>query len=937
MSDSQEAPTSQWCLEQVASPRAARAAEAIVNLLKNHEVPESGWESRWRAAAMLSDSEALLQAMPRFTFDRQLLPGPLQSYSVFQEGVREALNSAQVRARAAAGTKPPHGVYGPWQGGRQPDQGLPRPNVAPTCTHLRIAALNMRGGLGAHGGLKHRHQRLLALIAQLQAENVHIAVLSEPRLGPGFTWPANLGYTFLGERSTLPDTVAVILDDRCLPVVSQVADVGSSRALWLSISSKSGGPPLLVLAAYGLHKLNAPTARVSFWQERVQEFQTLRLQASYQNSRLVLLGDLNTHMPGLVAANHQYCGATEQAIHQLITSPGGLSLTVCNPAGAPTLDAGTALDVVAAAPALKVHVTVQPCEERTVPSDHLHLFATVDMQIPLYARQQDPIIQWARGAKWDDATQPVLPALLFIGAWATLASRWAAVREQLRNNKWGGLRQWLVDIVAWWRAVALTLAGHVAGLVLLHKSGVKPKKRISPVLDWLHDPRAHNLSSVELRVREEMCLSNDLQNRTQRLIAKHARLWCIDRALADRLLSATLKPRQGLVLALTGSCGRELPQARAISVITQDLLSRAAAKGHGTTAMNEAINAEVHAARAQALIEASVLKEDPVTWLEVAEAIKHMPSNKASVRLPRAVARVQAYPVTLLTWALCCLIAVTSKLPCIWMREVSPVDKTGSGVIRLTKQIRPITCVDDIETILDTIWLGQVRPQLEQFMGFEQSGGRFDHIVVVIGVVLLLQARKAQQLPSLLQVADLQQGYESVWRQALRCLTRRARLKGWHWLLLDAWLGNETLRVRVGGAVGMAVSILHHSIGQGKVSGTHLFGTFATALTRTWQQHCCGLGITVDPAANLARHLCRHGAPGLQPAVHDHNAPWLDKWVKHLMPMSDVARLEEVESTAPCRFPYQQYVDDAIIPALHAPALAKANKAISGRLRLMAA
>ena len=410
---------------------------------------------------------------------------------------------------------------------------------------------------------------------------------------------------------------------------------------------------------------------------------------------------------------------------------------------------------------------------------------------------------------------------------------------------------------------------------------------------------------------------------------KHARLWCIDRALADRLLSATLKPRQGLVLALTDSCGRELPQARAISVITQDLLSRAAAKGHGTTAMNEAINAEVHAARAQALIEASVLKEDPVTWLEVAEAIKHMPSNKASVRLPRAVARVQAYPVTLLTWALCCLIAVTSKLPSIWMREVSPVDKTGSGVIRLTRQIRPITCVDDIETILDTIWLGQVRPQLEQFMGFEQSGGRFDHIVVVIGVVLLLQARKAQQLPSLLQVADLQQGYESVWRQALRCLTRRARLKGWHWLLLDAWLGNETLRVRVGGAVGMAVSILHHSIGQGKVSGTHLFGTFATALTRTWQQHCCGLGITVDPAANLARHLCRHGAPGLQPAVHDHNAPWLDKWVKHLMPMSDVARLEEVESTAPCRFPYQQYVDDAIIPALHAPALAKANKAIS--------
>ena len=343
--------------------------------------------------------------------------------------------------------------------------------------------------------------------------------------------------------------MAVIIDDRCLSAVSQVAEVGNNRALWLSVSAPDGGAPLLVLAAYGLHKLKAPLARISFWQDRMQEAQWLRKQALFRHSAILLAGDVNAHLPGLAASNQQYCGQTERAIHRIISDRACFGLCICNPSGAPTLEAGTALDVIAASPNLRVQVTVQPAEQKTVPSDHLHLFATVDVQVPVQSKQQDFIVQWARNADWGHAAQPVLPALLFVGAWAALASRWAVIREKLRRDQWVGVRQWLVDIAAWWRAVIFTLAGHVAGLVLFRKPGPGPRKQQRSPEDWLHDATTLNMSSVELRIQEESRLANYVYDKGRRLIARHARLWNLDRSLADKLLSATLKPKQGIVLA----------------------------------------------------------------------------------------------------------------------------------------------------------------------------------------------------------------------------------------------------------------------------------------------------------------------------------------------------------------------------------------------------
>ena len=39
---------------------------------------------------------------------------------------------------------------------------------------------------------------------------VRVAVISDPRLGPGMVWPEWTGATYLGERSRNPDSVAVV-------------------------------------------------------------------------------------------------------------------------------------------------------------------------------------------------------------------------------------------------------------------------------------------------------------------------------------------------------------------------------------------------------------------------------------------------------------------------------------------------------------------------------------------------------------------------------------------------------------------------------------------------------------------------------------------------------------------------------------------------------
>ena len=189
--------------------------------------------------------------------------------------------------------------------------------------------------------------------------------------------------------------------------------------------------------------------------------------------------------------------------------------------------------------------------------------------------------------------------------------------------------------------------------------------------------------------------------------------------------------------------------------------------------------------------------------------------------------------------------------------------------------------MDDVESLLDGVWLSQVRHTLEQFMTPQQTGGRFEHFRLVLGIVLTLQARLVQRQGSLLQVADLVRGFESVPRNMLRWLLRHAGLKGWQWLIPDIALGKELMRVRVGRMLGSLAVLEHNSIGQGKRSGVHLFGVYTKALLAA--VNSVHQGIPID-----------------------------------------------LQSPEPVKFPFQQYVDDAIATAESPVELQAINATLSG-------
>lgn len=183
----------------------------------------------------------------------------------------------------------------------------PRPRICqipPPCL-LRLASLNLQGGLGARGRGTAKLQRIAALTAQLKAERVRVAVLSEPRFAPRAAWPSDTGYIFLGHRSCKPDTVALLVAEDVLPMCRQLDHIRSPHHMWLQVQVAEQCRCVLILCACGL----APTSeRLGFWFAISRELADLRKDTCWQQCPVILAGDLNCHFP-FFSKNVRYGGS----------------------------------------------------------------------------------------------------------------------------------------------------------------------------------------------------------------------------------------------------------------------------------------------------------------------------------------------------------------------------------------------------------------------------------------------------------------------------------------------------------------------------------------------------------------------------------------------------------------------------------------------------
>ncbi|CAE7905187.1 unnamed protein product, partial [Symbiodinium necroappetens] len=199
-----------------------------------------------------------------------------------------------------------------------------------------------------------------------------------------------------------------------------------------------------------------------------------------------------------------------------------------------------------------------------------------------------------------------------------------------------------------------------------------------------------------------------------------------------------------------------------------------------------------------------------------------------------------------------------------------------------------------------------------------------DPVLVAIGLLTSLQTRNHAGLPSYLLKADLHQGYDLAWRDAVRFHAWEANIRGNSWLVLDCSLAADRARVRLGPLLGPFFVLINHGIRQGGRSAVQLFGAFAKGLTDAVKQSNVGVGIGHSVAAcravlqDRAGSLSPYAAPGweditLAASEFDPMAP--TQAIRNLLPPS-VPREDALlflDVAAQWHLLILQFIDDAFV------------------------
>ena len=97
---------------------------------------------------------------------------------------------------------------------------------------------------------------------------------------------------------------------------------------------------------------------------------------------------------------------------------------------------------------------------------------------------------------------------------------------------------------------------------------------------------------------------------------------------------------------------------------------------------------------------------------QVDEVVDHLGRRKAAFRFPRSSARDGGYWARKAIWAVANLIATAGLVYSGLCREVAPVPKAGGSLARGPDDVRPVSVMDDLEVVMETLFLAAVRQRL---------------------------------------------------------------------------------------------------------------------------------------------------------------------------------------------------------------------------------
>ena len=272
-----------------------------------------------------------------------------------------------------------------------------------------------------------------------------MAILSDPQLGPGMTWPDWTGAQILGERSRHPDTVAVVALNETMHNMRVLEDVGDPRAIWMEFTTQDRNLQdvcTLVLAVYAFPPNRMVCERLAFWHERLWELQRLRREPCFRDAPLVLAGDLNLHVASLSRQDARLERPVDREIWMLLTSASGFGLISRNPADVPTHKDGAVLDHVLTHASLDTRASVAP-ERDLLSSDHHPVVIRV-LGRTLAAHEVPTVGKdfCDRQADWDQALRLGMDSLMFVAAWAHAITKAEQLKQSVAEGKRRKLKTW---------------------------------------------------------------------------------------------------------------------------------------------------------------------------------------------------------------------------------------------------------------------------------------------------------------------------------------------------------------------------------------------------------------------------------------------------------------------------------------------------------------
>ena len=178
---------------------------------------------------------------------------------------------------------------------------------------------------------------------------------------------------------------------------------------------------------------------------------------------------------------------------------------------------------------------------------------------------------------------------------------------------------------------------------------------------------------------------------------------------------------------------------------------------------------------------------------------------------------------------------------------------------------------DELESLFDFLWLQHQRTNLERYAGPEQGGGIHSCTLLAIGILIALQNRTNLQLPTYVLKADLLQGYDLAWKDAVALHCKLAGVTGSFWLTLQASLLQDVCQVRLGPLIGNLLHVVDAGLAQGGRRAVHLFSALTRSLLDEVQRVAIGAAIGPNPLMVQAFVRCADRFSHEHPSVPKRN------------------------------------------------------------------